>query len=196
MKTWIALVSLISLMVLSGCSIAPAQPEHLKVSYTDLAENKLSEGSAPPDFQLPDGQGNDISLSEVLAQNHVMLIFYRGEWCPYCIDQLDSLQALLPELVKYKMRLVAISPDKSSAVLNTQRRFGQDYLFLSDSELVATGAYGLASDKELPHPAVFLLEQAPSPASSRIMWMYASTDHKTRPTGQQLKQKVADLFTK
>src|SRR5438067_12474656 len=41
-------------------------------------------GDRAPDFTLPDQLGREVSLAGELEQGPVVLIFYRGEWCPYC----------------------------------------------------------------------------------------------------------------
>lgn len=40
----------------------------------------LTTGFAAPDFILPDTQGNEVRLSEVLDKGPVVLSFYRGSW--------------------------------------------------------------------------------------------------------------------
>lgn len=55
--------------VLAGAA-AFAQPYDL---------NRVSAGTAAPDFELPQAGGKPIKLSELRGQN-VVLVFYRGYW--------------------------------------------------------------------------------------------------------------------
>ena len=120
-----------------------------------------------------------------------MLLFYRGDWCPYCVDQLTDYQTLLPELEKYNIQLLAISPDKLASVENTQRKFGQSYVFLSDKNLKATRQYGIGNQKNLPHPALFLIDK-----QGKLVWYYASKDHEARPSSAQVEAIIQKLFKK
>jgi peroxiredoxin len=191
MKTFLLALSV---TFLASCSITPAKQAHLENSYSDLQQSVVLEGSAPIDFTLNNGEGEPVTLSEQLRAHHILLLFYRGQWCPYCIDQLESLEAVLPELESYNVKLIAVSPDEASAVKNTQRQFGQLYTFLSDTKLEVTAQYGIASNDALPHPSVFLLKRADDIADSQVLWMYASEDHTVRPSGAQLKAKIEKLF--
>jgi Peroxiredoxin len=38
--------------------------------------------SKAPDFKATDQYGNEIRLKDVLKDSLVVLIFYRGQWCP------------------------------------------------------------------------------------------------------------------
>jgi len=182
------------LTYLTGCSISPANQQDLTGNYTDLGSPGLNQGSVPIDFSLQDTSFSEVRLADVLKTNHVLLIFYRGDWCPYCIDQFSTIQPVLPELKRFNVKLLAISPDDVATAKNTKRKFGQDYTFLSDAQLSTTKDYGIGSEKDLPHPAVFLIKQSSTIESSEILWMYASTDHKVRPDGEQLLQQIKSLF--
>jgi len=98
------------------------------------------------------------------------------------MDQLDNYQALLPRLEKYRIQLIAVSTDDETAIKNTSRQFGQQYIFLSDKDLAVTRQYGIANDKNLPRPALFLVDR-----QGDLIWYYASKDFKVRPTARQVE---------
>ena len=62
-----------------------------------------------PDFNLPTANGVTVSLKSFRNKQAVLILFYRDDWCPYCIDQLSDYQELLPELEKYTIQLIALS---------------------------------------------------------------------------------------
>src|SRR5215468_1658405 len=70
----------------------------------------LAPGEEAPDFSLPDAMERSVSLRERLAGGPVVLVFYRGEWCPYCNTYLRALQAVLPEITARGASLLAVSP--------------------------------------------------------------------------------------
>jgi len=181
------------LLLSSACSISPVKPETLNTqkSYADFTGIRVNVDELAPDFSLPDAQGQLVSLRDYQNKGAVLLLFYRGEWCPYCMDQLDNYQALLPELKKYNIQLLAISPDPIASLQNTKRKFGQNYIFLSDAGLQATNKYGIGNEKSLPHPALFLIDK-----KGILKWYYASTDHKVRPTADQVETIIKGVFSK
>ncbi len=191
-KLLLATTMLVYTLFSTACSISPVEPDTLDAnkSYADFKGVSVKVGEPAPNFSLPDADGKLISLQDFQNKKPVMLLFYRGEWCAYCMDQLDNYQALLPELEKHNIQLLAISPDPAAGLQNTKRRFGQSYLFLSDIDLATTKKYGIGNDKDLPHPALFLIDK-----EGILKWYYASTSYKKRPTAEQVEKIIQDLFS-
>jgi len=44
----------------------------------------LKVGDAAPVFTAKDQNGKTISLKEALKKGPVVMLFYRGQWCPFC----------------------------------------------------------------------------------------------------------------
>ncbi|MET8994569.1 peroxiredoxin-like family protein [Amycolatopsis sp. NPDC004169] len=79
---------------------------------TDFAE----VGAKIEDFTLPAADGTPTSLGELVADGPAVLVFYRGQWCPYCNLTLRTYQQeLLPELAHFGAGLAAISPQRPDA---------------------------------------------------------------------------------
>lgn len=185
--TLLALVS-IGLTACGLLSISEADQQQLQGShYSDLDSEALAVNNSAPDFTANDSDGKPVQLSSVSAEQPVLLLFYRGEWCPFCMDQLDSIKAVLPELKQYGVQLIAVSPDDVATSQNTRRQFGQGFLFWSDAGGNAMKAYGIDRDDGLPHPAVYLIGKG-----GELKWYYASKDYKKRPTGEQLIQVIKE----
>ena len=62
-------------------------------------------------FELPDADGNTVSLADLLSEGPVVLSFYRGSWCPFCNLELRALQAALADAEAAGVTLVAVSPN-------------------------------------------------------------------------------------
>ncbi|WP_410637276.1 peroxiredoxin-like family protein [Amycolatopsis sp. lyj-346] len=70
-------------------------------------------GDKIEDFTLPAADGAPTSLGQLVADGPAVLVFYRGQWCPYCNLTLRTYQQeLLPELAKFGASLAAISPQR------------------------------------------------------------------------------------
>ncbi|HMK25255.1 MAG TPA: redoxin domain-containing protein, partial [Chitinophagaceae bacterium] len=65
------------------------------------APEGLFIASKAPDFRAKDQHGTEIRLKDLLKKGKVILVFYRGEWCPYCNKELSRLQDSL-QLIKDK----------------------------------------------------------------------------------------------
>jgi peroxiredoxin len=104
----------------------------------DIASGSLKAGDAFPEFELPNSEGQLVSLAELLAKGPLVVSFFRGDWCPFCTAELLAYQDVLPALRELGATLVAITPDTRAALLSPKRKHGLTYQILSDVD------YGLA----------------------------------------------------
>ena len=177
--------------VIVGCSNKSVSQEALEseAGYSDVAGVKMAVGQPAPDFSLPDQRGNRHTLSSFKGRSNVMLLFYRGSWCPFCIGHLEDIQTLFPTLSERDIQLLAISPDPASDSQDLAERFDQPYLFLSDATLKVTDRYGIRRNKKLPHPAVILIDK-----QGKVAWFYVGEDYKQRPSASQLEKVFERVF--
>ena len=63
------------------------------LAASGLAERAMHAGELAPAFQLPDGYGAGLSSREALRRGPIVLVFYRGRWCPYCNIDLRAIEA-------------------------------------------------------------------------------------------------------
>ena len=173
--------------LLSGCDNAEVPKEAITSpsGYSDVASVTLEVGSSAPDFKLQSLDGGWVQLSE-LRGSKVLMIFYRGHWCPFCVGHLQDIQSLLPELEKRGYQVLAISPEDATDMQKIADRMDRPYRFLSDINLKVTDLYGIRRDEELPHPAMIVLDDL-----GIVKWFYVGEDYKQRPSAQQLR-KVLD----
>jgi peroxiredoxin len=94
------------------------QPERLEVSeraVIDLFQSGLENrilpvGAKAPEFALPDSTGPMVRSTDLLALGPLVIDFFRGRWCPYCVTELEAWRGLYPQLRELGALLVAISP--------------------------------------------------------------------------------------
>ncbi|WAC75749.1 peroxiredoxin-like family protein [Roseateles sp. SL47] len=108
----------------------------------------LQVGARVPDLTLPDAMNHPVRLSDLWRRGPLVLIFYRGGWCPYCNLELRAWNEHLPSLKHMGAQLVAVSPQTPDNSLSTSQKNELAYTVLSDSELRASEAFGVAF--ELP----------------------------------------------
>ncbi len=91
-----------------------------EVAASGVLKTALNVGATCPSFTLGDAKGAKVTSADLLARGPVVIVFYRGAWCPYCNIYLHAWQAYLPKLAERGATLVAISgepPDCTAAVV-------------------------------------------------------------------------------
>ncbi len=114
-----------------------------ELEAVDFARRAPQVDDAAPDFTLPDQDGEDVRLSGLLEHGAVVLIFYRGEWCPYCNLQLRTFQAHLAEITAAGGQLVAVSPQTRDHSVSMASKNELGFAVLSDVGGQVIDLYGL-----------------------------------------------------
>lgn len=153
--------------------------------YTDQTDGFVAAGDTVPDFTLPDATGSKVALGELVSGGAAVLVFYRGQWCPFCNLALRAYQEeLVPRLAEFGARLAAISPQAPDGSLSTKEKNELGFAVLSDpgNEVARSlgitftphpdaqeAMSGIGADLaehnadgtwELPHPAVLVVDGA------------------------------------
>jgi peroxiredoxin len=113
---------------------------------TGIEARALRVGALAPDLTLPDALNHPVSLSALWRNGPLVLIFYRGGWCPYCNLELRAWQQQLSALKSLGANLVAVSPQTPDNSLGTAEKNALAFAVLSDSALEAATAFGVAFD--------------------------------------------------
>ena len=71
---------------------------------------RLQPGDIAPDFILPDVDGRCVRLYSELERGPVVLVSYRGGWCPYCKIHLRGFQKSLADYKRGGAQVMGISP--------------------------------------------------------------------------------------
>lgn len=165
-------------------ALAVMDAETARLAASDLTAHALQAGDAAPDFILPDAHGEPVRLRALLDEGPVVVVFYRGGWCPYCNLHLRGFQRRLAEIRELGAQVVAISPQLPDNSLSTQEKNELAFPVLSDvgnkvarqfgivfelsDELVKLyrrfghpleEANGESGRKELPVPGTFLIDR-------------------------------------
>jgi peroxiredoxin len=120
--------------------------------------NTLRAGDRFPDFLLPDAEGRLVDRAELIAQGPAVVSFYRGDWCPTCVDALARLEAAARDVAAEGATLTAIAPETAGRALAAKRRLRLGYRVLADVDHELAVACGLAF--RVPQPYRTLLRRA------------------------------------
>jgi peroxiredoxin len=181
--------SIICLVFVSLQLTAQEAPEGLFIS------------SKAPDFKAKDQYENEIRLKDLLKKGKVVLVFYRGYWCPYCNKELARLQDSLSLITEKGATVVAVSPEKPENVMLTAEKTKATFSILHDAGLKIMKAYDVefevnentitryrnsgldlekingSNGKYLPVPAVFIIDK-----DSNVTYRFFESDYKKRPS--------------
>lgn len=152
MKTYSILTIVLAAALALSCSVQAQRSEiemknELKMKAIDTAEsaaqNALKVGALAPSFSLADANSKTVASSELFAQGNVVLVFYRGAWCPFCNTYLRKLQQNLGAIMENGGVLVAVSAENSDNSLDVTTKNKLDYTVLSDPNLDLARKFGL-----------------------------------------------------
>lgn len=172
----------------------------LQIAFAQEAPEGLFIGSKAPDFKAKDQNGNEVRLKDLLKKGKVVLVFYRGQWCPYCNRELSRIQDSIQLIKDKNAMVVAVSPEKQESITATVEKTKAEYPVLYDEGLKIMKAYDVefevpentitryrnanidieknngANGKYLPVPAVYIID-----GESTVTYRFFETDYKKRP---------------
>src|SRR5215472_13380206 len=113
--------------VLGGVALLPAGLFLLGTSTSGLPRRQpaVVVGDLAPDFSVLDSDGRAFRLSD-LRGSPVLVKFYRGYWCPYCVAELNQLNESASQFAALGIKLVALSSDRVDELQPFQRKHQWD----------------------------------------------------------------------
>jgi len=111
--------------------------------------HSLRVGSPLPDFRLESMDGHIVSSESFKAKPH-LLLFYRGNWCPFCTAQVEELAAAYQGLEKVGISVVLISPQSIKKNQALAARFDVPMVFLRDRDNTAAKQLGILHEWGTP----------------------------------------------
>ena len=186
---------------------------HADVPVADSADliEPLHAGDKAPRFIVETVDGEAFDFNPQSLERPVVLLTFRGGWCPYCNTYLSDMRHAVPEIREMGVDVLFLSGDRAELLLKslsqeTQEDIaGLDYTLLSDADAQAAVALGIAfkasmrtingrrnknQDIEgssmvkhgvLPVPAVFAIDRG-----GVIRFAFTNADYKVRLPAEEL----------
>lgn len=173
----------------------------------------LDEGSIAPNFTADLVNGKKLELYKSLEKKNVVLVFYRGGWCPFCNFQLRAYEDGLKTMDHKNFEMLAISADKINPELSISDNKTFSFNVASDPKLSIISKYNVEfkvpeklvtkyknsykidlekASGEKHHkiavPAIVIIDK-----SKKIKWCYANENHRIRPALEVVKKKLLEL---
>jgi peroxiredoxin len=184
------------------------QPERLEMGERAVAElfasgiedKLLKPGDTAPEFALPDANGRIVRSADLLALGPVVVCFFRGRWCPYCVTELETWRDLFRAVRAQGALLVAISPQTVRQNDFTVTQHTLPFPLLRDEGAAVAAKFGASYSVpeymqghyrsilvnipfingepswRLPVPATFVVDR-----SGVVQWSQGHADFRVRP---------------
>lgn len=197
------LLALVSMSATAGPS--PDDPSKIK---------PLAVGTMAPAFTAREADGQPFHFEPGKLAKRTLLVFYRGGWCPYCNAHLKDLRTVVPKLNQEGYDVLFLSTDRPE-ILKSSLKEPMDYHLLSDNEVHAARAFGIAYRlddatyakyqtygldleqiqgtklHELPAPAVIVIDR-----TGKIRFLHASEDYTVRLSAAEVLQAAHTAVSK
>jgi peroxiredoxin len=161
---------------------------------TGIEDRILPVGSIAPEFELNDSSGRLVRSADLLALGPLVIKFFRGRWCPYCVTELEAWRDLYGTLRERECLMVAIGPqiERQSDFMANQHgnqlaeKFGLVYTIPEyhrayyKSVLVNIPFVNGDSSWRLPLPATYVIAK-----DRRILFAEAHADYRVRPEPEE-----------
>lgn len=188
---------------------ATPEADRIGTLPTDIG---IPVGEQAPDAVLRDIEGREVRLRDLVVKGPILLLFYRGGWCPFCNFQIHEMTEAYPELERRGVTPVAVSVDCVDEAATTQATYTIPFPVLSDPDLVAHRAFrvarhvgeaevtrlrGFGMDIErssgrdhhmIAIPSVFIIDR-----EGIVRWAHADRDYKVRPSTEQIIAAIDSL---
>jgi peroxiredoxin len=175
-----------------------------------LAKTSLPSGAKAPEFGLKDHDGKLISSRDMLARGRLVICFFRGRWCPFCVGQMEAMNAILSQIEHAGASLVAISPQTVQQSFFMADQHKLRFPLLSDAGNQAARQFGLVyrvpdyqqaiyarafvnlpfangdESWELPIPATYVLD-----GDGMVRYASANEDYTERPEPAEILSRLS-----
>lgn len=191
----------------NAAASATRLPENVRQTYaqgieivraTGIEKSAKQVGDEAIDAELSGWDGNSVKLSDLWQEGPIVLMWYRGGWCPYCNIQLRVMQQSMDKIENAGAKLVVLTPELPEKAKETADANDLDIVALHDRDNSLARKYGLVfqlpeaivpsyRDKlklpeyngndamELPLSATYVIDQ-----SGKITYAFLDADYKKR----------------
>lgn len=192
-----------------------AQPREYDEMAEELLGTRQSElgienGTDVTGLTIQTAEGKDLSLDTLFADEPLMLIFYRGGWCPFCNAQIRELAQRYSEFEEVGVEIAVISVDKPDASTLTKSAYNVPFPVLSDQDLIAHEAFNVVFEvskeeaKQImerrgrdltewsgrDHLSYAVASSFLIGTDGEVKWSTVVEDFRSRPTPEQLLEAI------
>jgi peroxiredoxin len=114
-----------------------------------IKAQSITNGKMLPEIIVQDIQNNQVDSKTLLGKKAV-IFFYRGNWCPLCMAQIDEIAASYKKFAEKNINVVFIAPQSSKNTQKLANKFNLDFKFYTDKNNLSAKKLGIAHAYGLP----------------------------------------------
>ncbi|MGA7261620.1 MAG: peroxiredoxin-like family protein [Stellaceae bacterium] len=137
------------------------------LAETGLVAKAVKAGETAPLFGLRCGPGGLIDLSDLLNRGPVVISFLYGDWCPFCVLELQALAEAHPEIERLGATLIALSPQARGKSCSLAGGGEPPFPILRDSGFKIAACYRIAFTVPQQFRAAYLALGYPNSTKTR-----------------------------
>lgn len=140
--------------------VATDEPMPTESPSTEEPETGLLVGETAPDFTLPDGEGNMVSLAGKLQDfEHIVVVFYYLDACQPCMAQLSEIENDRAKYEEKSAQVIAIAVQNEQGAARSKKISDAQFPILADSDHTVADAFGVSEYDGLSTPSVFIINK-------------------------------------
>ncbi len=121
-----------------------------------IEEKILQVGDLAPEFTLNDSNGRTVRSADLLALGPLIIKFFRGRWCSYCVTELEAWRDLYGTVREHEALMVAIGPQIGRQSDFMAGQHGLPFPVLCDPGNLVAEKFGLVYTVPDYHRAYYL----------------------------------------
>lgn len=192
--------------------VEETQTTETTVDYASLGIDEtaipkgLNVGDDAPKLNFTTADNKKETLASYYGKQPVVIIFYRGYWCPVCNKHLSEFAEKAKQIEAAGAKLIAISSESYDNVAKTKEQTGANFTIISDADgsimkafdvnFKVTDEYqAMIQDKlkasiietnankqaDLPVPATFIIDK-----NGKIVYKQFNPDYKDRASVEDI----------
>lgn len=185
-------------------------------AHSSSAQEKpegLFINSKAADFKAVDQDGKEVNIKDLRKKGPVVIMFYRGYWCPFCSKALKRFQDSLSYITDKGATVIAVTPETQTFVDSTVAKTGASFSIISDKDMEISRKYGVVYKVEpktvgryknagidllkqndqkeaaLPVPAVYIINR-----DGTVSYRFFNEDYKKRPSVAEIAEAVTKIL--
>jgi peroxiredoxin len=178
--------------------------------YKAKEREGLKVGDKVEDFSAQNMNGDTITLNNLLEKGPLVIVFYRGHWCPICNKHLKKLETNLERVYEKGAQLIAISPENSEFLKKTADKTNASFTLLYDEDYKISDQFKLTfrpdsitramynnvlggdlkkahsdESQQLPIPATYIIDK-----NGTVVWRQFNPDYKKRAKVEDIIENI------
>lgn len=144
-----ALIAVMSLSLICSMSMQYSHAD-TPIAASPETVQPLSVGQSAPRFVVRTVDNEPFDFNPLALERPVVLISFRGGWCPFCNMHLSELKDVVSEIDALGVDVLFLSGDRPDMLYSNLKRetqeniAGLNYRILSDADAQAAIAFGIA----------------------------------------------------